>query len=131
MGTVGLLLMDCWMYISFAISSGLVNMLFCLSVMESRGDVSEGLKTFLFIFLGLFSYIWRYFDTAFRIQCLVYFVVIFLASLLEVFAIAAMVLIHSFGVVVVVGGCGICTFWWLRISFKMGWVCQCGLFLAI
>ena len=72
--------MDCWMCISFAMSSGLVRILFCLSVIESRGEVSECLKIFLFIFLGLFSYICRYFDTAFRIQSLVYFVVIFLAS---------------------------------------------------
>ena len=86
------------MYISFAMSSGFVSILFCLSVMESRGEVSVFLKTFLFIFLGFFSYIWRYFDTAFIIQSLVYFVVIFLASLFAVFAIVAMVLIHSFGV---------------------------------
>jgi hypothetical protein len=85
------------MCIFFAISSGLVRILFCLSVMESRGEVSECLKTFLFIFLGFFSYICRYFDIAFRIQFLVYFVVIFLASLLAVFAIAAMVSILSFG----------------------------------
>ena len=59
-------------------------------------------------------------DTAFRMQFLVYFVVIFLASLLAVFAIATMTSIYSFGGVVVVGGCGICTCWWFRISFKMG-----------
>ena len=108
------------MYISFAVSSRLVRILFCLSVMESKGAVSECLKTFLFIFLGFFSYIWQYFDTAFRMQFLVYFVVIFLASLLAVFAIAAIVSIHSFGGVVVVGGYGICTCWWFRISFRMG-----------
>jgi hypothetical protein len=85
------------MYISFAMSSRLVRILFCLSVMESRGEVSECLKIFLLIFLGLFSYICRYFDTAFRIQSLVYFVVIFRASLLAVFARVAMASIHSFG----------------------------------
>ena len=98
------------MYISCAISSGLLSILFCLSVMESRGEVSECLKVFLFYFLECFSYNWRYFDTAFRIESLVYLVVIFLASLLAVFAIAAIMSIHSFGEVVVVGGCGICTF---------------------
>ena len=85
------------MCISFAISSWLVRILFCLSVIESRGEVSECLNTLLFIFLGHFSYIWRYFDTAFRIQSLMYFVVIFLASLLAVFAIAAKASIQSFG----------------------------------
>ena len=45
------------MYISFVISLGQVRILFCLSVMESKGEVSECYKTFLFIFLGLFSYI--------------------------------------------------------------------------
>jgi hypothetical protein len=43
------------MCISLAMSSGLVKMLFCLSMMESSGEVSEFLKTFLFTFLGLFS----------------------------------------------------------------------------
>ena len=85
-------------------------MLFCLSMMESRGEVSVFLKTFRFIFLGLFSYIWRYFDTAFRIQSLVYFVVIFLASLFAVFAMTAMTLIHSAKEGVVSGGCGKLTF---------------------
>ena len=74
MGTVGRLLMDCCMYISFAIPLGLVRILFYLSVMESRGEISECLKIFLFIFLGYFSYIWRYFDTTFTTQSLVYFV---------------------------------------------------------
>ena len=57
-------------------SSGLVSILFCLSIMESRGEVSVFLKTFWFMFVGLFSYICRYFDTAFIMQSLVYFVVI-------------------------------------------------------
>jgi hypothetical protein len=45
------------MYISLAISSGLVRILFCLSVMESRGEVSECLKTFLLIFWGFFIHL--------------------------------------------------------------------------
>ena len=112
--------MDCWMCISFAMCSRLVRILFCLSIIESKGEVPECLKTFLFIFLEFFSYICRYFDTAFKIQSLVYFVVIFLASLLAVFAMAALISIHSFGGVFVVGGCGIYTFWWFRISFRIG-----------
>ena len=92
------------MCIFCAISSGLVRILFCLSMIESRGEVAEFLKTFLFIFLGFFSYIWRYFDIVLRIQALVYFVVIFLASLLAVFAIATMTSIHSFGMVSIIGG---------------------------
>ena len=43
------------MYISCAMSSGLVRMLLCLSVIESRGEVLEFFKTFLFTFLRLFS----------------------------------------------------------------------------
>ena len=46
---------------------------------------------------------------ALRIHSLVYFVVIFLASLLAVLAIAASSSIQSFGVVSIWGGCGICT----------------------
>ena len=49
--------MDCCVYISDAISSGSVSILFCLSMMEFRGEVSVFLKSFRFIFLGLFSYI--------------------------------------------------------------------------
>ena len=95
--------------------------------MESRGEVSVFLKTFRFIFLGFFSYNCRYFDTAFRMQSLVYFVVIFLASLFAFFAMAAMVSIHSADDDVVTGGCGMFTCWWFRISFRMGCVCQQGL----
>jgi hypothetical protein len=53
-GTVGRLLMDCCVYIFDAMSSGLVSILFCLSMMESRGEVSVFLKIFWFIVLGFF-----------------------------------------------------------------------------
>ena len=88
METVGRLLMDCCRWISCAISSGLVKMLFCLSTIESRGDVLEFLKTIMFTFLGIFSYNCLYFDIAFDIHYLVYFVVMFLACFLAVFAMA-------------------------------------------
>jgi hypothetical protein len=42
------------MYISFAISSGLVRILFCLSVMESRDEVSKIFENFPIYFLGVF-----------------------------------------------------------------------------
>src|ERR1700737_1976979 len=77
--------MDCYVYISAAMSSGLVSILFCLSMMESKGEVSVFLKIFRFFFFGFFSYICLYFDTAFRMQSLVYFVVIFLACLFVFF----------------------------------------------
>ena len=95
-------------------------------MMESKGEVSVFLKTFRFIFLGLFSYICLYLDTAFRMQSLVYFVVIFLASLFAFFAMVAMVLIHSVGNAVVVVGCGIIVCWWFLMSFMMGCDCQSG-----
>ena len=44
-------------------------------------------------------------------QSLVYFVVIFLASLFAVFAMVAMALIHSAEGGVVAGGCGMLTCW--------------------
>jgi hypothetical protein len=56
----------------------------------------------------------------------VYFVVIFLASLLAIFAMAAMAVIHSSGGAVVGRGCGMSTCWWFRISFRMGCICQSG-----
>ena len=40
------------MYISFAMSFGLVRMLLFLSIMQSNGGVSRFLNTFLFIFWG-------------------------------------------------------------------------------
>jgi hypothetical protein len=86
-------------------------------MMKSSGEVSEFLKTFLFIFWGFFSYYWRYFDTTFRIQSLVYLVANFLASLLVVFAMATISSIHSLRGVVSVGGCEILTFWRSRIPF--------------
>ncbi len=63
-------------------------------------------------------------------QSLVYFVVIFLASLFAFFAMVAMVSIHSVGGDVVIGGCGMCTCWWFRISIRMGcvlpvWIMLC------
>jgi len=79
--------------------------------MQSRGEVLEFLKTFWFTFSGLFSYSCLYFDTAFSMDSLVYSVVIFLASLLAVFAIFAIVSIHSSRGVFVVGGLEICIYW--------------------
>ena len=59
-------------------------------------------------------------------QSLVYFVVIFLASLFASFAMIAMTSIHSVGGAVVTGGCGMFVCWWLRISLRMGCACQSG-----
>ena len=52
---MGLLLIDCWLCISLAMSVGFVSMLLFVSVMQSNGGVSWFLKTFLLIFLGLLS----------------------------------------------------------------------------
>ena len=49
--------MDCCACISFAIFDGLVRMLLFWSIMQSNGDVSRFLNTFLINFLGLISYI--------------------------------------------------------------------------
>ena len=95
-GTVGLLLMDCCIWISFAISSGLVRMLLFLSIMQLSGGVSKFLKTFLFIFFGLLSYSCLYLEMAFLIHSFVYLVVIFLAFVFSVLANVASSFIHSF-----------------------------------
>ena len=50
MGTVGLLMIDCWIWISWAISSGLVRMLLYLYIMQSKGGDSLSLKTFCLFF---------------------------------------------------------------------------------
>ena len=60
-----------------------------------------------------------------------YFVVIFLASLLAFFAMVAMLLIHSVGGAIVVGGCGMFVCGWFLISSMMGCACQSGSFCAM
>ena len=57
--------MDCYICISFAMSSRLVRMLLFLLVMQSSGGVSKILKTFLFIFFGLISYSCLYLELIF------------------------------------------------------------------
>ena len=64
-------------------------------------------------------------------QFLVYFVVIFLASLFAFFAMVVMVLIHSIRGVVVIGGCGMFVCWWFCISFRMGCVIHSGSYCAM
>ena len=51
---MGLLLIDCWKWISLAMSNGFVSMLLYLSVMQSSGGVSWLLKIFLCIFFWVF-----------------------------------------------------------------------------
>ena len=92
-----MLLIDCCIWISLAISSGLVSMLLFLSLMQSNGVVSWFLKTLLFIFLGFFSYNCLYFAMVFLTHSWVYLVVIFRACLFAVLASSANVLIHSCG----------------------------------
>ena len=95
-GTVGRLLMDYYICISFAMSSGLVKMLLFLSVMQSNGGVSKILKTFLFIFFGLISYSFLYLEMDFLIHSFVYLVVIFLACVFAILANVASSFIQSF-----------------------------------
>ena len=111
-------------------SYGLVSILFCLSMTESKGEVSVFLKTLRYFF-RLFSYIWRYFDTAFRMQSLVYFVVIFMASLFAFFTMVAMIFIHSVRSAVVICECGMFVCWWFRILFRMGCACHSGSYCAM
>ena len=73
---MGLLLKDCWKWISLAMSNGFVSMLLYLSEIQSRGGVSWLLKIFLCICFGFFSYNCLYLDMAFLIQSWVNFVVI-------------------------------------------------------
>jgi hypothetical protein len=92
---VGLLLIDCWAWISLAMSRGFVIVLLCLSLIRSNGVGSWLLKIFLCICLGFFSYICLYLDMAFLTHSQVYFVVIVRACLFAVLAIVAIVMSHS------------------------------------
>ena len=51
---MGLLLIDCWKWISLAMSNGFVSMLLYMSVIQSSGGVSWLLKNFLCIRFGFF-----------------------------------------------------------------------------
>ena len=62
---MGLLLIDCWKWISLAMSNGFVSMLLYLSVIQYSGGVSWLLKTFLCIRFGFFSYNCLYLDMTF------------------------------------------------------------------
>ncbi len=92
---MGLLLIDCWKWISLAMSDGFVSMLLYLSVMQSSGGVSWLLKTFLCILFGFFSYSCLYLAMAFLMQSWVNFVVIARAWVLAILGIAAIVTSHS------------------------------------
>ena len=49
-----MLLIECWLCISLAMSVGFVSMLLFTSVMQSNGGVSWFLKTLLLIFWGIY-----------------------------------------------------------------------------
>ena len=63
--------------------------------MQSSGWVLLFLKIFWWIFLGLLSYNCLYFEMAFRMQSLLYLVVIFRASMFDVSAMFVILVIHS------------------------------------
>ena len=111
--------MDYCICISFAMSSGLVRMLF-RSVIQSSGGVSRFLKTFLFIFFGLISYSCLYLEMAFLIHSFVYLVVIFLAYVLAALASIASSFIQSFLSKSSSGGGGILVWVWLFSSNIIG-----------
>ena len=81
---MGLLLIDCWLCISFVMSMGFVSMLLFTYVMQSNGDISWFLKIYLLIFLGFFLYSSMYLDMVFLIHYWVYFVVILRACICAV-----------------------------------------------
>ena len=112
-GTVDLLFFVCWLYMSFAMSSGLVNMLLDSSVMQSSGGDSVVLKTRMCILFGVMSYVCLYFDMAFVMLSFVNAIVIFLASLLAFLAMLARLCIHSSGGVFGGDGGGIIVCLWL------------------
>ena len=112
--------MDCCICISFAMSSGLVRMLLFRSVMQSNGGVSTFLRTFLFIFFGLISYICLYLEMAFLMHSFVCSVVIFLACLFAVLASVASSFIQSFFSRSLFGGGGMLMWVWLLSSYIIG-----------
>ena len=111
--------MDCYICISFAMSSRLVRMLFW-SVIQSSGGISRFLKTFLFIFFGLISYCCLYLEMAFLIHYFVYLVVIFLACVYFALASVASSFIQSFFSKSSSGGGGILMWVWLFSSYIIG-----------
>jgi hypothetical protein len=91
----GWLSIDCWMKISLAMSSGLVSIFPCLSLMLSRVVFSVFLKITLCILLGCRFRVFLYFDIAFLQLIVVCFVIISCAFFLAFFPIVPSVFIHS------------------------------------
>ena len=123
-----LLLIDCCLWISLAMSTGFVSISLCTSVMQSNGGVSWFLKTLLLIFFKLFSYNCMYLDIAFLTYFWVYFVVILRACIFAVLAIWANIFIHSCWLGSWFGGDGMTTWVWFFSSSIIGCVGQFGEF---
>ena len=112
--------MDCYIRISFAMSSRLVRMLLFWSIMQSSGGVSKFLKTFLFIFFGLISYSYLYLEMAFLKHSFVYLGVIFFACIFAMLANVASFLIQSFFSKLSFGGGSMLMWVWLFSSYIIG-----------
>jgi hypothetical protein len=94
-GMAGWLSVDCWMYISSAMSFGLISIFPCLSLMLSSVVFSIFLKITLCILLGCRFSVFLYFDIAFLQLIVVCFVMISRAFFLAILPMVSSVFIHS------------------------------------
>jgi hypothetical protein len=94
-GVAGWLSMDCWIYISSAMSFGLVSMFPCLSLILSKVVFSVFLKITLCILLGSRFKVFPYLEISFLQLIVVCFVMMSRAFFLVVLPMVSSVFIHS------------------------------------
>jgi hypothetical protein len=97
------------MYISSAMSSGLIRMLFCLSLILFSVVFSVFLKITLYICLGYRLRVFLYFEISFLQLIEVCFVIISLAFFLAILPIFPSIFTHSLTIIGSFGGFGIST----------------------
>jgi hypothetical protein len=103
----GWLRIDCWMYISSAMSFGLVSIFPCLSLILSKVVFSIFLKITLCILLGCRFKVFLYLEIVFLQLIVVCFVMMSCAFFLVVLPMVPSVLIHSLISIGSIGGLGI------------------------
>jgi hypothetical protein len=115
---------DCWMYISSAMSFGLVSMFPCLSLILSKLVFSVFLKITLCILLGSRFKVFPYLEISFLQLIVVCFVMMSRAFFLVVLPMVSSVFIHSLISVESFGGLGIFVCRWFCRLVINGWVLQ-------
>jgi hypothetical protein len=120
----GWLSMDCWIYISSAMSFGLVSMFPYLSLILYKVVFSVFLKITLCILLGCRFKVFLYLEISFLQLIVVCFVMMSRAFFLVVFPMVSSIFIQSLISIGSFGGLGIFACGWFCRLVTNGWVLQ-------